>query len=68
MRPAVRIAYVVDQFPRGTHGFLLQEILELESRGIDVHIFSLRMPEGRVDDTACAQLQPVELSERLRFQ
>src|SRR5262249_46588383 len=54
VRPAVRIAYVVDQFPRGSHGFLLQEILELESRGIDVHIFSLRMPEGRVDDTACA--------------
>jgi len=54
VRPAVRIAYVVDQFPRGSHGFLLHEILELESRGIDVHIFSLRMPEGRVDDTACA--------------
>src|SRR5262245_4153713 len=54
IRPAVRIAYVVDQFPRATHGFVLSEILELESRGIDVNIFSLRMPEGRVDDTACA--------------
>ena len=54
VRPAVRIAYVIDQFPRGSHEFLLHEILELESRGIDVHIFSLRMPEGRVDDTACA--------------
>src|SRR6266850_7839187 len=54
IRPAVKIGYVIDQFPRGSHGFLLQEILELESRGIDVHIFSLRMPEGRVDDTACA--------------
>src|SRR5262245_60535493 len=27
IRPAVRIAYVIDQFPRGSHGFLLQEIL-----------------------------------------
>src|SRR5882672_3702097 len=54
LRPTVRIGYVIDQFPRGSHGFVLQEILELESRGIDVHIFSLRMPEGRVDDTACA--------------
>src|SRR6266850_5439783 len=54
IRPAVKIGYVIDQFPRGSHGFLLQEILELESRGIDVHIFSLRLPEGRVDDTACA--------------
>ena len=53
-RPAVRVAYVIDQFPRGSHGFVLQEILELESRGIDVHTFSLQMPEGRVDDTACA--------------
>jgi glycosyltransferase involved in cell wall biosynthesis len=54
VRPALKVGYVVDQFPRATHGFLLQEILELESRGIDVNIFSLRMPEGRVDDTACA--------------
>src|SRR5262249_24014956 len=54
VRPALKVAYVVDQFPRSTHGFLLQEILELESRGIDVNIFSLRMPDGRVDDTACA--------------
>ena len=54
LRPTVRIGYVIDQFPRGSHGFVLQEILELESRGIDVHIFSLRLPEGRVDDTACA--------------
>src|SRR5262245_24853312 len=54
VRPALKVGYVVDQFPRASHGFLLNEILELESRGIDVHIFSLRMPEGRVDDTACA--------------
>jgi glycosyltransferase involved in cell wall biosynthesis len=33
---------------------VLQEILELESRGVDVHIFSLGMPDGRLDDTAFA--------------
>src|ERR1700731_66539 len=51
-RRVVRVGYVLDRFPRGSHGFVLQEILELESRGVDVHIFSLGMPDGRLDDTA----------------
>lgn len=50
----LRIGYVMDRFPRGSHGFVLQEILELEARGVEVHIFSLDMPDGRIDDTACA--------------
>jgi glycosyltransferase involved in cell wall biosynthesis len=33
---------------------VLEEILELESRGIEVHIFSLGMPDGRIDDTTLA--------------
>jgi hypothetical protein len=53
-RGAVRVGYVMDRFPRGSHSFVLQEILELESRGIDVHIFSLGMPDGRLDDTSAA--------------
>ena len=53
-RRVVRVGYVLDRFPRGSHGFVLQEILELESRGVDVHIFSLGMPDGRLDDTAFA--------------
>jgi glycosyltransferase involved in cell wall biosynthesis len=53
-RRAVKIGYVLDRFPRGSHGFVLQEILELESRGMEVQIFSLEMPDGRIDDTACA--------------
>jgi colanic acid/amylovoran biosynthesis glycosyltransferase len=53
-RGVARVGYVVDRFPRGSHGFVLQEILELESRGIDVHVFSLGMPDGRLDDTAFA--------------
>jgi colanic acid/amylovoran biosynthesis glycosyltransferase len=50
----MKIGYVMDRFPRASHDFLLQEILALESRGIEVHIFSLGMPDGRVDDTASA--------------
>ena len=54
VRQVLRIGYVMDRFPRGSHGFVLQEILELEARGVEVHIFSLDMPDGRIDDTACA--------------
>ena len=54
MQRGMRIGYVMDRFPRGSHDFLLQEILELESRGIEVHIFSLGMPDGRIDDIASA--------------
>src|SRR5438093_1582056 len=46
VRPVVRIGYVLDRFPRASHGFVLQEILALESRGLDVHICSLGMPDG----------------------
>src|ERR1700676_5089604 len=51
-RRVVRVGYVLARFPRGSHGCVLQEILELESRGVEVHIFSLGMPDGRLDDTA----------------
>jgi colanic acid/amylovoran biosynthesis glycosyltransferase len=54
LRRAMRIGYVMDRFPRGSHGFVLQEILELESRGIAVEIFSLGRPDGRLDDIASA--------------
>jgi colanic acid/amylovoran biosynthesis glycosyltransferase len=50
----MKIGYVMDRFPHVSHDFLLQEILALESRGVDVHIFSLGMPAGRIDDTAAA--------------
>ena len=51
---AARVGYLLDHFPCGSHRFVLQEILELESRGIDVQVFSLGMPDGRLDDTALA--------------
>ena len=52
--PGRRIGYVLDRFPRASHDFVLQEILELQSRGIEVHIFSLGLPDGRIDDTTSA--------------
>ena len=53
-RGAARVGYLLDHFPSRSHGFVLQEILELESRGIDVQVFSLGIPDGFLDDTATA--------------
>ena len=53
-RRAMRIGYVIDRFPRGSHDFVLQEIMELESRGVEAHVFSLGGPDGRIDDIAAA--------------
>jgi glycosyltransferase involved in cell wall biosynthesis len=53
-RRAMRVGYVIDRFPRGSHDFVLQEIMELESRGIDAHVFSLGGPDGRIDDITAA--------------
>ncbi len=47
-RPLVRVGYVVKMFPRLSETFILNEILELERRGVEVVIFSLKKPsEGR---------------------
>jgi glycosyltransferase involved in cell wall biosynthesis len=50
----LKIGYVIDRFPRASHDFLLQEILALQSRGVEVHVFSLGSPDGRIDETAAA--------------
>jgi colanic acid/amylovoran biosynthesis glycosyltransferase len=51
---AATVGYVIDSFPRSFHGFVMHEILALERSGVDVHVFSLGMPEGRLDDVAMA--------------
>lgn len=44
----LRVGYIVKMFPRLSETFILNEILELERRGVEVTIFSLRKPnEGR---------------------
>ena len=50
----LRIGYVLDRFPRSADGFVLREILELERRGADVHIFSLGHPDDRIYQSAVA--------------
>src|SRR6185436_186137 len=52
--PAFRIGYIADRFPCASQDFVLQEILELEALGFEVHVLSLGPPEGRLDYTAIA--------------
>jgi glycosyltransferase involved in cell wall biosynthesis len=40
----MKIAYLVKTFPKLSETFILNEILELERQGLELHIFSLRQP------------------------
>jgi colanic acid/amylovoran biosynthesis glycosyltransferase len=43
-----RVGYVLKKYPRLSETFILDEILGLEATGVDVSVFSLRLPdEGR---------------------
>lgn len=45
---SLRVGYVLKKYPRLSETFILNEILGLESSGVDVSVFSLRLPdEGR---------------------
>jgi glycosyltransferase involved in cell wall biosynthesis len=45
---SLKVGYIVKMFPRLSETFILNEILELERRGVAVTIFSLKKPnEGR---------------------
>jgi colanic acid/amylovoran biosynthesis glycosyltransferase len=50
----MRIAYLVDRFPCASNAFILQEIRDLESLGVDVHVFPLSRPASAVGTTASA--------------
>ncbi len=44
-----KIAYLIKCFPRLSETFILHEVLELERQGVDLRIFSLLQPEGKVN-------------------
>ena len=55
------LAVVVNGFPRLSETFVLQELLELERRGLNLHLFALRRPEEIVQQDALSELRaPVE--------
>ncbi|MCA9963733.1 MAG: hypothetical protein KC423_05810, partial [Anaerolineales bacterium] len=41
----LKIAYILKMYPRFSETFVVNEILELERRGVDVRIYSLRKPD-----------------------
>lgn len=41
----MKIAYLLKMYPRFSETFIVNEILELERRGVDVRIYSLRKPD-----------------------
>ncbi len=61
-----RVAYVVKMFPRLSETFILNELLELERRGFDLTVYSLKraVPGPRHPDVARLKARVVELPER----
>jgi glycosyltransferase involved in cell wall biosynthesis len=54
------IGYLVKTFPKLSETFILNEILELEKQGLNLHIFSLRQPaEGQVHPAVAQVTSPV---------
>ena len=58
-RRGLTIGYVVDRFPRASHDFVFQEILELQSLGIEVnvHDYAEHAVSAGTDATAVAYVE-----------
>ena len=46
----MKLAYLVNQYPKVSHAFIRREILALEAGGVAVARFSVRAPDQLVDD------------------
>jgi colanic acid/amylovoran biosynthesis glycosyltransferase len=46
----MRIAYLINQYPKVSHSFIRREILALEQRGIDIFRIALRGWDGEIVD------------------
>jgi glycosyltransferase involved in cell wall biosynthesis len=55
--PSTDLAVLVNGFPRLSETFVLQELLELERRGVGLHLFALRRPEEVVQQDALSELR-----------
>jgi glycosyltransferase involved in cell wall biosynthesis len=51
------LAVLVNGFPRLSETFVLHELLELERRGLSLHLFALRRPEEFVQQDALSELR-----------
>ena len=53
----MKIAYLLKTFPKLSETFILNEILELERQGLELHIFSLRRPSETKVQPAVAEVR-----------
>ena len=53
----IKIGYVVKMFPRISETFILNEMLELERRGVEISIFSIRKPNEGIFHQQIANLK-----------
>ncbi len=53
----MKVGYVLEQFPRFADTFILNEMLELEAQGVEVHVFSLKLPNADPVHEETAELQ-----------
>ncbi len=51
------LVVLVNGFPRLSETFVLQELLELERRGLRLHVFALRRPAEVVQQDALSELR-----------
>lgn len=55
------LAVLVNEFPKLSETFVLRDLLELEDRGVRLHVFSLRVPQPSLTHEALSRLRaPVE--------
>lgn len=52
-----RIAYILKMYPRFSETFIVNEILELERQGVEVHIYSLHKPDDGRFHASLARVQ-----------
>ena len=48
--PPLKIAYLVNTYPRASHSFIRREVLALERQGISVHRFAMRSDRAALKD------------------
>ena len=53
--PSVRLAYLISQYPRLTHGFILQEVRELRKLGCHIQTFSVSAADRPESDLSEAE-------------
>ncbi len=51
----MKVAYLINQYPKVSHSFIRREILAVEAQGIEVSRFSIRSLESELVDTADQQ-------------